>query len=124
LFGTDAKNRKCDKKSSKARELQQDRSGEGATFQVGFVGDLPVQLLLLYLSICTPLTTTPLRLNGLNGIDLKLWARAMFVSKLPPKPDFDMLAAAAPPTADRRTIVHAQMGNQIFSWSNNESLFI
>ena len=30
---------------------------------------------------------------------------AMFVSKLPPKPDFDMLAAAAPASADRRTFV-------------------
>jgi hypothetical protein len=32
---------------------------------------------------------------------------AMFVSKLPPKPDFDMLAAAAPASADRRTFVLA-----------------
>jgi hypothetical protein len=48
----------------------------------------------------------------------------MFVSKLPPKPDFDMLAAAAPASADRRTFVLALMGNLICSWSNNESLFI
>ena len=33
----------------------------------------------------------------------------MFVSKLPPKPDFDMLAAA-PASADRRTLVLALMG--------------
>lgn len=48
----------------------------------------------------------------------------MFVSKLPPKPDFEVLAAAAPASADRRTFVHALMGNLICSWSNNESLFI
>jgi len=48
----------------------------------------------------------------------------MFVSKLPPKPDFDMLAAAAPASADRRTFVLALIGNLICSWSNNESLFI
>jgi hypothetical protein len=49
---------------------------------------------------------------------------AMFVSKLPPKPDFDLLAAAAPASADRRTFVLALIGNLICSWSNNESLFI
>jgi hypothetical protein len=49
---------------------------------------------------------------------------AMFVSKLPPKPDFEVLAAAAPASADRRTFVLALMGNLICSWSNNESLFI
>jgi hypothetical protein len=45
-------------------------------------------------------------------------------SKLPPKPDFEVLAAAAPASADRRTFVLALMGNLICSWSNNESLFI
>src|SRR5262245_25134872 len=49
---------------------------------------------------------------------------AMFVSKLPPKPDFEVLAAAAPASADRRTFVLALIGNLICSWSNNESLFI
>src|SRR5207244_8933653 len=49
---------------------------------------------------------------------------AMFVSKLPPKPDFEVLAAAAPASADRRTFVLALVGNLICSWSNNESLFI
>jgi hypothetical protein len=29
----------------------------------------------------------------------------MFVSKLPPKPDFDVVAAAAPASADRHTLV-------------------
>jgi len=48
----------------------------------------------------------------------------MFVSKLPPKPDFDVVAAAAPASADRRTFVLALIGNLICSWSNNESLFI
>lgn len=48
----------------------------------------------------------------------------MFVSKLPPKPDFDVVVAAAPASADRRTFVLALIGNLICSWSNNESLFI
>jgi len=48
----------------------------------------------------------------------------MFVSKLPPKPNFELLAAAAPASADRRTFALALMGNLICSWSNNESLFI
>ena len=48
----------------------------------------------------------------------------MFVSKLPPKPDFDTLTAAAPASSDRRTFVLALIGNLICSWSNNESLFI
>ena len=48
----------------------------------------------------------------------------MFVSKLPPKPDFEVLAAAAPASSDRRTFVLALIGNLICSWSNNESLFI
>jgi hypothetical protein len=41
----------------------------------------------------------------------------MFVSKLPPNPDFDMVEAAAPTSADRRTFVLALMGNLICSWS-------
>lgn len=49
---------------------------------------------------------------------------AMFISKLPPKPDFDARLAAAPASADRRTFVLALIGNLICSWSNNESLFI
>ncbi len=48
----------------------------------------------------------------------------MFVSKLPPKPDFEVLVAAAPASADRRTFVLALIGNLICNWSNNESLFI
>jgi hypothetical protein len=43
---------------------------------------------------------------------------------LPPKPDFDKLLASAPTSADRRTFILALIGNIIFSWSNNESLFI
>jgi hypothetical protein len=48
----------------------------------------------------------------------------MFTSRLPPKPDFETLTAAAPASADRRTFVLALIGNLICSWSNNESLFI
>ncbi|MFB9267236.1 hypothetical protein ACFFWD_29435 [Bradyrhizobium erythrophlei] len=45
-------------------------------------------------------------------------------SRLPPKPDFDAIAALAPSTADRRTMILALIGNLVSSWSNNESLFI
>lgn len=45
-------------------------------------------------------------------------------TKLPPKPDFEALETAALGTADRRTMVLALIGNLIFSWSNNESMFI
>lgn len=44
--------------------------------------------------------------------------------QLPPKPDFKALEAAAPASADRRTMILALIGNLVFSWSNNESLFI
>ena len=46
------------------------------------------------------------------------------LSKLPPRPDFEALAAAAPASADRRTLILALIGNLIVSWLNNESLFI
>ncbi|MGP9819629.1 hypothetical protein ACTZWW_06415 [Salinarimonas sp. NSM] len=45
-------------------------------------------------------------------------------SRLPRPPDFAALAAAAPASADRRTEVLALIGHLVFSWSNNESLFI
>ena len=48
----------------------------------------------------------------------------MASSQLPPKPDFEAIAAAAPSSADRRTLVLALIGNLVSSWSNNESLFI
>jgi hypothetical protein len=48
----------------------------------------------------------------------------MVSSPLPPKPDFDAIAAHAPSTADRRTQILALIGNLVSSWSNNESLFI
>lgn len=43
---------------------------------------------------------------------------------LPPKPDFESIEAVAPKSADRRTSLLALIGNLVFSWSNNESLFI
>ena len=49
---------------------------------------------------------------------------AMESSRLPPKPDFEAIAASAPSTADRRTQILALIGNLVSSWSNNESLFI
>lgn len=48
----------------------------------------------------------------------------MASSQLPPKPDFEALAALAPASADRRTLILALIGNLVSSWSNNESLFI
>lgn len=45
-------------------------------------------------------------------------------AKLPPTPDFQAIEAAAPKSADHRTSVLALIGNLVFSWSNNESLFI
>src|SRR5262245_53826700 len=48
----------------------------------------------------------------------------MVSGRLPPKPDFDAIAASAPFTADRRTHILALIGNLVSSWSNNESLFI
>lgn len=44
--------------------------------------------------------------------------------QLPPKPDFKAIEAAAPGSADRRTMILALIGNLVFSWSNNESLLI
>jgi hypothetical protein len=43
---------------------------------------------------------------------------------LPPKPDFESIEAAASRSADRRTSILALIGNLVFSWANNESLFI
>lgn len=48
----------------------------------------------------------------------------MVSSQLPPRPDFEAIAASAPSTADRRTLILALIGNLVSSWSNNESMFI
>jgi hypothetical protein len=45
-------------------------------------------------------------------------------SQLPPKPDFAAIEAAAHETANRRTFILALIGNLVYSWSNNESMFI
>ncbi|WP_293868076.1 hypothetical protein [uncultured Alsobacter sp.] len=45
-------------------------------------------------------------------------------TRLPDPPDFAALEAAAPATADRRSMILALIGNVVFSWSNNESMFI
>lgn len=45
-------------------------------------------------------------------------------SRLPRKPDFQAIEAAAINSADHRTMVLALIGNLVFSWSNNESMFI
>lgn len=48
----------------------------------------------------------------------------MASAQLPPKPDFAAIEAAAPASADRRTLILALIGHLVFSWSNNESMFI
>ncbi|MBA5775976.1 hypothetical protein H2509_02410 [Stappia sp. F7233] len=46
------------------------------------------------------------------------------MAHIPPPPDFASIEAAAPKTAEQRSRVLALIGNIVFSWSNNESLFI
>ncbi|WP_181705070.1 hypothetical protein [Chthonobacter rhizosphaerae] len=46
------------------------------------------------------------------------------MSRLPPRPRFESIEASARRTADRRTGILALVGNLVFAWSNNESLFI
>jgi hypothetical protein len=46
------------------------------------------------------------------------------VSQLPPKPDFAAIEAAAHGSANRRTFIMALIGNLVYSWANNESMFI
>jgi hypothetical protein len=43
---------------------------------------------------------------------------------LPPRPDFDAIEAAAPASSNRRTYILAMIGNLVFAWANNESMFI
>jgi hypothetical protein len=45
-------------------------------------------------------------------------------TRLPPKPDFAAIEAAARDSADRRTLILSLIGTLVFSWSNNESMFI
>ncbi|WP_291844257.1 hypothetical protein [Bradyrhizobium sp.] len=46
------------------------------------------------------------------------------MTKLPPRPDFEAIEAVSHKTADRRTEILALIGNLVYSWSNNESMFI
>ncbi len=46
------------------------------------------------------------------------------MSRLPPKPDFAAIEAAAHQSANRRTFILAVIGNLVYGWSNNESMFI
>lgn len=45
-------------------------------------------------------------------------------SRLPSAPDFSAIEAVAPQSADQRTNILTLIGNLIFNWSNNESMFI
>ena len=45
-------------------------------------------------------------------------------SKLPPTPNFTAIETEAPKHADRQTMILTLIGNLVFSWSNNESMFI
>jgi hypothetical protein len=44
--------------------------------------------------------------------------------RLPRAPDFPAMEVHAPETADQRTNVLAHIGNLVFTWSNNESMFL
>lgn len=46
------------------------------------------------------------------------------MTQLPPRPDFAAIEAAAHQSVNRRTLVLALIGNLVYSWSNNESMFI
>ena len=46
------------------------------------------------------------------------------MSRLPPKPDFAAIEAAAQRSVNRRTLILTLIGNLAYSWSNNESMFI
>lgn len=46
------------------------------------------------------------------------------MSVLPPKPDFAAIEAAASTGATRRNLTLTLIGNLVYCWSNNESLFI
>lgn len=45
-------------------------------------------------------------------------------TQIPTRPDFEAIESAAIETADHRTKILALIGNLVFSWSNNESMFI
>ena len=45
-------------------------------------------------------------------------------ARLPPRPDFAALDASAQQSADRRTLILANIGSLVFNWSNNESMLI
>jgi hypothetical protein len=49
---------------------------------------------------------------------------AMTRSQLPPMPDFTAIEGEASKYADRQTMILALIGHLVFSWSNNESMFI
>ena len=46
------------------------------------------------------------------------------MSQLPSRPDFESIEAVSHKSADRRTEILALIGNLVYSWSNNESMFI
>jgi hypothetical protein len=46
------------------------------------------------------------------------------MTRLPPSPDFSAIESAASGSSERRNALLALIGNIVFSWSNNESMFI
>jgi hypothetical protein len=96
----------CDKKSSEKRELQQDSSKKATFFSCADCRNEFAQPSRLYLSICTSSATKALASNG----PLYLGHIAHVCQQAASKPDFDMLAAAAPASADRRTFVLSLIG--------------
>lgn len=49
---------------------------------------------------------------------------AQMATRVPPSPNFKAMEAAAPSSAGQRHDIVAHVGNLVFTWSNNESLFI
>lgn len=45
-------------------------------------------------------------------------------TRIPPSPNFKAMEAVAPSSAAQRHDIVAHVGNLVFTWSNNESLFI
>jgi hypothetical protein len=112
FFRRNAKKRKCDKTSSKARELQQESSKKATFFLAAIAEKNSPNLRGAYLSICTALATKPLTIDCHVCQQSASQNRTL---KCPPR--LRPLRQTAGPFL-------ALIGNLICVWSNNESLFI
>jgi hypothetical protein len=57
-------------------------------------------------------------------LTLDAWDEEASVSQIPQKPDFAAIEAKAHQSVNRRSFILALIGNLVYSWSNNESMFI